>query len=83
VNAAGVLLSADDGETWTASGELTLPHPADHWVIEGAALELANGTLLLMLRSTEGFIYRSMSADKGTLPPRVSLEANTFSIYVS
>eukprot|EP00873_Tetraselmis_striata_P036163 jgi/Tetstr1/456427/TSEL_043159.t2 len=64
-NAAGVLVSGDAGQTWAAHGELTLPQPAAHWVIEGSALELRNGTLLLLLRSTEGFVYSSMSTDRG------------------
>lgn len=64
-NSAGVLRSTDGGDTWKAYGELLLPEPMAHWVIEGSIVELINGSVMIILRSTEGFLYRSLSMDQG------------------
>jgi len=64
-NSAGVLRSLDGGKTWHAYGDLLMPAPMAHWVIEGSAVELAEGSVLLVLRSTEGFLFKSISLDKG------------------
>jgi hypothetical protein len=36
-----------------------------HWVIEGSVVEVGGGAVIMLLRSTEGFIYSSSSMDKG------------------
>ena len=75
-NSAGVLRSMDEGKTWEAYGDLTLPGGRNKWVIEGTVVELTGkegvgqsgggrATLVMLLRSTEGYVYRSDSTDTG------------------
>ena len=75
-NSAGVMRSTNQGLTWEAHGDLTLPGGKNKWVIEGTVVELMSGTggtggtggggesvLAMLLRSTEGHVYRSDSSD--------------------
>ncbi|KAK3256458.1 hypothetical protein CYMTET_34407 [Cymbomonas tetramitiformis] len=64
LNSVGVLVSRDKGSTWNPYGSLHLPQK-DHWVIEGTLVETGNGNVMMLLRSSEGFIYHSVSKDKG------------------
>ena len=88
-NSAGVMRSTDQGLTWEAHGDLTLPGGKNKWVIEGTVVELtiSGGTgseggggkgkvLAMLLRSTEGHVYRSDSSDAGVTwgdPARTAL----------
>eukprot|EP00240_Pyramimonas_obovata_P002460 CAMPEP_0118927538 /NCGR_PEP_ID=MMETSP1169-20130426/4979_1 /TAXON_ID=36882 /ORGANISM="Pyramimonas obovata, Strain CCMP722" /LENGTH=777 /DNA_ID=CAMNT_0006869307 /DNA_START=190 /DNA_END=2524 /DNA_ORIENTATION=+ len=63
-NSVGVLISRNEGATWAAHGALHLRYQS-HWVIEGTVMEMSNRTLLMLLRSSEGFIYHSLSANRG------------------
>lgn len=65
---AFVDLSADGGATWTASElvPMDLPDPAGRrGLIQPALWEPAPGTLRMLARSTEGWIYTSTSTDGG------------------
>jgi hypothetical protein len=68
-NSAGVMRSADEGRTWEAHGDLTLPGGKNKWVIEGTVVELSSGgggggggggagntVLAMLLRSTVGLV---------------------------
>ena len=63
-NTAGVLRSTDDGATFDPVGHIHLKYKT-HWVIEGSIAELKNGTLLMLLRSSDNFIFKSLSDDRG------------------
>ena len=63
-NTAGVLLSKDGGETFEAFGEIHLNYKT-HWVIEGSVAEMKNGTLLMLMRSSDNFIFHSTSRNGG------------------
>eukprot|EP00899_Mesostigma_viride_P008044 jgi/Mesvir1/17240/Mv07652-RA.2 len=59
---AGVLVSADSGQTWQAHGRL---HDPKTWLIENTLVERSDGSLLMLFRTHAGFIYSSVSKDKG------------------
>ncbi|QDZ21783.1 sialidase [Chloropicon primus] len=58
---AGVLVSADSGQTWVRRGNL---FASDTWLIENTVVERSDG-LLMLFRTKKGYIYRSLSTDKG------------------
>eukprot|EP00873_Tetraselmis_striata_P006987 jgi/Tetstr1/427251/TSEL_017438.t2 len=59
---AGVLISNDEGLTWTVHGVLRdLRTP----LIEGAIVQLENGNILMLFRSASGCAWRSVSEDRG------------------
>ncbi|WP_199617375.1 sialidase family protein [Paenibacillus alkalitolerans] len=64
---AFVDLSEDEGETWTSSALVPLDHSQcrGKGVIQPALWESGDGQVHMLLRSTEGYIYRSDSADSG------------------
>jgi len=66
-NAAGVLRSTDRGETWKAHGAIQFQTGAKgRWVIEGSIFESGESHHLTMLmRSTEGVAFKSISSDLG------------------
>ena len=66
-NAAGVLRSTDKGETWKAHGAIQFQTGAKgRWVIEGSIFENGeNRHLTMLMRSTEGVAFKSISNDLG------------------
>ncbi|KAK3283648.1 hypothetical protein CYMTET_8664, partial [Cymbomonas tetramitiformis] len=73
---AGVLISADKGQTWTARGDLgnvAIPGTQKStWLIENSVVEVGKGGLLMLFRTLAGYVYMSLSSDKGLTwtPPR-------------
>jgi sialidase-1 len=57
-----VLKSSDDGKTWRGVGQIT---DASGFGQEPTLAELKTGRLLLILRTRDGFIWRSTSHDRG------------------
>lgn len=69
------LFSDDDGETWRAS--TTVTSSAGHE--EPTVVELFEGTLLMYLRTTDGFMWETRSEDDGETwsnPGKTSIKAN-------
>lgn len=62
---AFVDLSSDGGRTWTRSADVPIDHAAlkDKGIIQPSLWETDDGHVHMLLRSTEGFLYRSDSAD--------------------
>jgi predicted neuraminidase len=58
---AGVLKSTDQGKSWRRCGDIASPAGAD----EPTIAELGPGTVLMYLRTKDGFIWKSVSKDKG------------------
>jgi hypothetical protein len=58
---AGVMRSADGGKSWQLAGRLTTPAGAD----EPTIAQADGGTVLMLLRTTDGFLWRSRSRDRG------------------
>jgi len=58
---AGVLKSTDQGKSWKRCGDITTPARAD----EPTIAELSTGSVLMFLRTSDGFIWKSTSRDKG------------------
>jgi predicted neuraminidase len=61
-HAAGVLKSTGDGKTWKRFGRVANP---DGQGGEPTIAELKSGRVLMLLRTTDGQLWRSVSADKG------------------
>jgi len=59
---AGVLVSHDKGGSWKPHGFLTHLNTT---LIEGSLVELNNGTVLMVFRTTMGCLFQSASFDKG------------------
>mmetsp|Transcript_19155 Transcript_19155/g.53408 ORF Transcript_19155/g.53408 Transcript_19155/m.53408 type:complete len:508 (-) Transcript_19155:188-1711(-) len=59
---SGVLISEDEGQSWTAHGVL---HDTRSPLLEGTVVELASKDILMLLRSSTGCMWRSMSKDQG------------------
>ena len=57
--------SEDEGRTWSLSNPLTLEGSGPKGFIQPSLWESAPGKVHMLLRSTEGFIYRSDSDDYG------------------
>lgn len=60
----GALLSADQGKTWTRSGETRVPVDTFFWN-ENAVACLGGARLAMLIRTNEGCLYRADSADGG------------------
>jgi len=58
---AGVLKSIGQGSSWKRCGDIATPAGAD----EPTIAELGSGSVLMFLRTNDGFIWKSMSRDKG------------------
>jgi BNR repeat protein len=58
---AGILKSTDQGKSWRRCGNIASPVGAD----EPTIAELSSGSVLMFLRTKDGFIWRSVSRDKG------------------
>ena len=58
---AGVLKSTDQGRSWKRCGDIATSAGAD----EPTIAELRSGSVLMFLRTNDGFIWKSISRDKG------------------
>jgi hypothetical protein len=58
---ASVLKSSDNGKTWKLVGRVTTPAGAD----EPSIAELSSGTILMVLRTVDGYLWTSKSFDRG------------------
>ena len=58
---SGVLKSTDDGKSWKAIGGIGTDADAD----EPTIAELNSGAVMMILRTHDGFIWRTLSHDKG------------------
>ena len=70
---AGVLISGDQGLTWSVRGNLTAPGT---WLIENTVVELGTRALLQHFRTRKGVAYASVSVDGGetwSAPQRTSI----------
>ncbi|MDQ6706697.1 MAG: glycoside hydrolase [Acidobacteriota bacterium] len=67
---SAVAISKDEGKSWTVHGALRIPNlvrfpNTGSWGVEAAVAERKDGSLLMLLRSRAGWIYRSVSTDQG------------------
>lgn len=60
---SSVMLSTDDGETWTRGADITTPD--DVGAAEPSVAQLPDGSLLMVLRTTDGFLWLVRSSDGG------------------
>ena len=75
---ASVLKSTDDGQTWRHFGSITTPAGAG----EPSLVELSSGAVLMVLRTSDGFLWETRSTDKGetwSTPVRTEIHAATTS----
>jgi hypothetical protein len=63
ITSAGVLVSLDNGASWTVRGHL---EDAKTWLIQPTIDVTAKGELVMLFRTSVGKIYSSRSTDKGT-----------------
>jgi len=78
IRPAGVLKSTDHGKTWTAYGEIV--GPAGNF--EPTIVELNTGSILMYLRTNDGYIWKSISDDEGETwsePKKTDIVANNSS----
>jgi predicted neuraminidase len=71
---AGVLKSTDDGATWKRYGAIATPTGAG----EPSLAQLKSGDILMVLRTGDGFLWETMSKDKGetwSAPTRTDISA--------
>jgi predicted neuraminidase len=74
----GVLKSIDDGKSWKRYGAITTPAGAG----EPSLAELNSGGVLMILRTSDGFLWETLSTDRGeTWSPavRTQIQAATTS----
>jgi len=57
----GVLKSTDGGKTWKRHGAIVTPAGAG----EPSIAELKSGAILMVLRTSDGFLWKTLSTDKG------------------
>jgi predicted neuraminidase len=57
----GVAISTDVGKTWTLRGGVEAPS----WALENMIVERLDGTLWMLIRTGSGFIWQSVSRDRG------------------
>jgi predicted neuraminidase len=57
----GVGISTDDGKTWKHYGEVK----SRPWALENMIVELRDGRLWMLIRTTSGVLWQSYSTDKG------------------
>ena len=61
-----VYYSDDEGLTWKAGPEMALEGQGDHnGAMEGAIIERPDSSLCLLIRTTRGVFYESVSTDRG------------------
>ena len=75
---ASVLKSTDDGKTWKQYGSIKTPAGAG----EPSLVELKSGAILMVLRTSDGFLWETRSSDKGqtwSAPVRTAIHAATTS----
>lgn len=73
-NLASVLKSADGGKSWTRFGEIKTTTRA----AEPSLVQLTSAEILMVLRTTDGFIWQTLSKDNGetwTPAERTNIEA--------
>jgi predicted neuraminidase len=58
---ASVLKSVDGGRSWNLQGHINTPAGAD----EPTIVELSTGAVLMILRTRDGVLWKSVSSDKG------------------
>jgi predicted neuraminidase len=71
---AGVLKSTDNGVTWKRYGVITTPNGAG----EPSLTQLKSGDILMVLRTGDGFLWETISRDKGktwSAPLRTNIAA--------
>jgi predicted neuraminidase len=71
---AGVLVSADDGKSWKVGGLVSTAAGAD----EPTIAETQSGNILMVLRTTDGFLWKAKSEDQGqtwSAPEKTPLDA--------
>jgi len=76
-------LSDDDGETWRDSARVK---PADGGCWEPACVELKDGRVMMLMRTTLGGQYRSLSADGGetwSVPEPTALKGSGSPVSIS
>lgn len=76
---ASVLRSIDDGMTWEKSGTVATPLAGAG---EPSLVELKSGAILMVLRTSDGFLWETRSTDKGKSwqpPTRTEIHAATTS----
>jgi predicted neuraminidase len=74
----GVLKSMDDGKSWRHYGQITTPFGAG----EPSIAELKSGAVIMVLRTSDGFLWKTLSTDKGehwSDPVRTNIHAATTS----
>jgi predicted neuraminidase len=77
---SSVLLSNDDGETWTRGAAITAPDEVG--AAEPSVTQLPDGSLLMVLRTTDGHLWLVRSTDGGknwSQPERQEMTAATSS----
>jgi sialidase-1 len=77
--AGGVLKSSDNGKTWTRFGNVANPAGQGG---EPTIAELKSGRVMMLLRTTDGQLWRSYSSDKGetwSVPETTGLTAGATS----
>ncbi|MFZ2639912.1 MAG: sialidase family protein [Verrucomicrobiia bacterium] len=57
----GVGISTDEGRTWKLHGAVKSPP----WALENMIVELKDGRLWMLIRTSSGFLWESHSSDKG------------------
>ena len=75
---ASVLRSTDDGKSWQKYGAITTPAGAG----EPSLVELGSGSILMVLRTSDGFLWKALSTDKGrtwSAPVHTAIHAATTS----
>jgi predicted neuraminidase len=71
---AGVLMSDDDGKSWNVGGLVSTAAGAD----EPTIAETASGNIVMVLRTTDGFLWKTKSEDQGqtwSTPEKTVIEA--------
>ncbi len=70
----GVLISADDGKTWTTHGSIRIsPNDGYHGWAENNIVELADGTIAMIIRNDHtGVMYSAVSTDGGLTWPAMA-----------
>ena len=71
---ASVLKSTDNGQTWRQFGSITTTAGAG----EPSLVELSSGAVLMVLRTSDGFLWETRSTDKGetwSTPVRTDIHA--------
>ncbi|MCI0628746.1 MAG: glycoside hydrolase [Acidobacteria bacterium] len=77
--AGGVLKSVDKGRTWKRFGVIATPAGQGG---EPSVVELKSGRIMMVLRTTDGYLWRAFSGDKGKtwmLPENTGMRAGATS----